>query len=76
MRGTVQAIASIQRPSALFALLACGWVSGEDQCCRNQQDCRGVTMLPWGKWVIMFGTIFNLEDWDQFEEIATIGGIV
>ncbi len=30
-------------------------------------------MLPWGRWVIVFGTVFKTEDWDQFEEIATIG---
>lgn len=31
-------------------------------------------MISWGKWVIVFDTgIFELSDWDSFDQIATIG---
>lgn len=29
-------------------------------------------MLPWGRWVIICGTIFEVKDWDIFEEFATL----
>ena len=29
-------------------------------------------MLPWGRWVIICGTVFQLTDWDIFDEIATL----
>jgi hypothetical protein len=29
-------------------------------------------MLPWGCWVIVFGTVFQLSDWDLFEEFACL----
>ena len=30
-------------------------------------------MLPWGRWVIVCGTLFQLTDWDQWDSFATIG---
>lgn len=29
-------------------------------------------MLKWGRWVIVCGTVFELQDWDRFEQFATI----
>lgn len=36
-------------------------------------DKENTSMLPWGRWVIVCGTVFELTDWDSFDEIATIG---
>jgi len=32
-------------------------------------------MLPWGRWVIVCGTMFEVSDWDGFDEIATLGTV-
>lgn len=29
-------------------------------------------MIPWGRWVIVFGEVFCLDDWERFSEFATV----
>jgi hypothetical protein len=29
-------------------------------------------MIPWGKWVISFGPVFCLDDWERYSDFATV----